>query len=368
MKTSTMLGKSLYIHIPFCRKKCPYCHFYVVKYTNQRTAAFTDQLIKEIQSKKYISPLNSIYFGGGTPYLLGPENIKRILDAAGSAKEITLEANPEDITFDVMKRYAAAGINRVSIGVQSFDDTMLNFLGRNHSGSKAKQAVIDSFNAGIKNITIDLMYDIPSQTRDMFQQSLDVCKTLPISHLSLYNLTIEPFTPFHKKQKALEILRPTSKDSTLMLKDAVGTLKEMGLARYEISAFAKPGFESIHNTGYWKGIPFHGIGPSAFSYINGARFQNVCNLGKYKEKVDAGIDPKDFYEKLDSDASERELLMTGIRMLKGIEKERFKKTLTSLKPTIHSLMQTDYLKENIDRLFLTEKGLLFYDDVACELI
>lgn len=368
MTISMMSGKSLYIHVPFCRKKCPYCHFYVVKYSNKKTEEFTNLLIKEIQSKKFITPLRSIYFGGGTPYLLGAKNIKKILQVTGTAKEITLEANPEDITFEGMKEYAQAGINRVSIGVQSFDDTILKFLGRNHSGNKAKKAVTDTFNAGIKNITIDLMYDIPTQTRDVFKQSLEICSTLPISHLSLYNLTIEPYTPFHKKQKSLELLRPTSKDSTLMLEDAVEMLKDIGLNRYEISAFAKPGFESQHNTGYWKGIPFHGIGPSAFSYIDGARFQNVCNLNKYKEKVDAGIDPKDFYEKLDTEASQRELLMTGIRMLDGIEKKSFVKSLSRLEPVIKNLIHENYLKETDSRLFLTDKGLLFYDDVACELI
>ena len=178
-----MLGKSLYIHIPFCRKKCPYCHFYVVKFGSSRVDDFTELLIKEIKSKKWKSPLNSIYFGGGTPYLLGAKNIKRILDVTGTSNEITLEANPEDITYQEMKDYADAGINRVSIGVQSFDDTLLSLLGRNHSGEKAKQAVFDTFNAGIKNITIDLMYDVPTQTRDVFRSSLEVCKSLPISHL-----------------------------------------------------------------------------------------------------------------------------------------------------------------------------------------
>ena len=361
-------GKSLYIHIPFCRKKCPYCHFFVVKYNEDRMDSFTNLLIKEIQSKTFESPLHSIYFGGGTPYLLGPENIAKILAVTGLAKEITLEANLENVDFETMKEYCLAGINRVSIGVQSFDDDILKVLGRNHSGEKAQKAVEDTFKAGIKNITIDLMYDIPTQTRKQFQESLDVCKTLPISHLSLYNLTIEPFTPFKKKEKALEILRPTSKDSTLMLQDAVSTLKKMGLNRYEISAFAKEGMESIHNTGYWKGTPFHGVGPSAFSYIDGARFQNFCNMKKYAEKVEAYLSPVDFYEKLDAKAAQRELLMVGIRMLVGVEKERFKETLEELKETINRLIDEDYLMETKKHLFLTEKGLLFYDDVASELV
>ena len=202
--------------------------------------AFTDLLIKEIQSKSFENPLRSIYFGGGTPYLLGPDNIRRILAICPPATEITLEANPEDITFETMKEYQKAGINRVSIGVQSFDETLLKFLGRNHSGEKAKGAVLDTYKAGIHNITIDLMYDIPTQTRDVFQKSLKVCETLPINHLSLYNLTIEPYTPFHKKEKALEILRPSSEDSTAMLEDAILFLENQGLKRYEISAFAKP--------------------------------------------------------------------------------------------------------------------------------
>lgn len=361
-------GKSLYIHVPFCRKKCPYCHFFVVKFDENKIDAFTDLLIKEIQSKEFDEPLHSIYFGGGTPYLLGPKNVEKILSLFSSCKEISLEANPEDVDLATMKGYKEVGINRVSIGVQSFDDALLKILGRNHSGEKARQGVIDTYTSGIENITIDLMYDIPTQTRKQFQESLDVCSLLPISHLSLYNLTIEPFTPFKKKEKALEILRPSSKDSTLMLDDAIKTLKAMGLHRYEISAFAKKGKESIHNTGYWKGTPFHGVGPSAFSYIDGARFQNVCNMRVYAEKVRQGEDPVAFYEKLDPRASQRELLMTGIRMLCGVEKRFFEETLLERKESIEALVKEGYLKETSKRLSLTKKGLLFYDDVASDLI
>lgn len=366
--TSTMRGKSLYLHTPYCRKKCPYCHFFVTKFDENKIDHFADLLIKEIQSKEFENPLRSIYFGGGTPYLLGPDNIKRILSICPEAREITLEANPEDVTLETMKAFKQAGINRVSIGIQSFDDELLKLLGRNHSSQKAQQAIKDTKAAGIDNITIDLMYDVPNQTRKVFKESLEITKTLPITHLSLYNLTIEPFTPFHRKRKALEILRPSSEESTKMLSDAIRALKEMGLERYEISAFAKPGFESLHNTGYWEGIPFHGVGPSAFSYIDGSRFQNFCNMKKYEEKVLLGENPKDFSEKLEPLASQRELLMTGIRMFKGIKKDQFKEALCGKESEIKQLLQEGFLKEDKMRLYLTEKGALFYDDVACQLI
>ena len=167
--TLTMRGKALYLHTPFCRKKCPYCHFYVTKFNENKIDHFTDLLIKEIQSKDFDEHLRSIYFGGGTPYLLGPENVKRIIKNAPGADEITLEANPEDVTFETMKAFKDAGINRVSIGIQSFDDEMLTFLGRNHSSQKAIEAILETKRAGIDNITIDLMYDIPSQTREIFK-------------------------------------------------------------------------------------------------------------------------------------------------------------------------------------------------------
>lgn len=366
--TLTTPGKSLYIHTPFCRKKCPYCHFYVAKYEEDRVDRFTDLIIMELETKVFTQELSSIYFGGGTPYLLGSNNIARILAKCPKAKEITLEANPEDVTYETMKDFKEAGINRVSIGVQSFDDSLLKLLGRNHSGEKAKKAVTNTFEAGIHNITIDLMYDVPNQTRGIFKKSLETVADLPISHLSLYNLTIEPFTPFHKKKSALEVLRPTSEDSALMLKDAIFFLEEMGLSRYEISAFAKKGFESIHNTGYWEGRPFHGVGPSAFSYIDGARFQNVCNIKTYEEKVSCGKDPVDFYEKLEPLKRDRELLMTGIRMSKGICKTRFKEALRTLTEEIQELTAQGCIVMDGNYIKLTEKGMLFYDDVAAELI
>ena len=340
----------------------------MIKFDENRIDHFSDLIVKEIQNKEFENSLRSIYFGGGTPYLLGPENIFKILKHCPKATEVTLEANPEDVTFESMKAFKKAGINRVSIGIQSFDDDLLKLLGRNHSSQKARQAILDTVKAGIDNITIDLMYDVPTQTRATFQKTLEICKQMPITHLSLYNLTIEPFTPFHKKQKSLEILRPSSRESTEMLSDAINALEEMGLNRYEISAFAKPGFESLHNTGYWEGIPFHGVGPSAFSYIDGARFQNVCNMKKYEDKVLQGIDPRDFYEKLEAQAAQRELLMTGIRMVKGVEKSRFKKVLKSKDEEIKSLINDGFLKETEQRLLLTKKGQLFFDDVACELI
>lgn len=361
-------GKSLYLHIPFCRKKCPYCHFFVTGYKKEKMDNFTNLLIKEIKSKEFEKPLQSIYFGGGTPFLLGAHNVEKILKVTGLSAEMTLEANPEDVTYEAMKDYFNAGINRVSLGVQSFDDNLLKFLGRNHSSKKAVDAVHNTFNAGIKNITIDLMYDIPNQTREVFQKTLTTTKTLPITHLSLYNLTIEPYTPFHKKEKSLELLRPSSNDSTKMLEDAVQALGEMGLQRYEISAFAKPGKESVHNTGYWEGRSFHGVGPSAFSYVDGARFQNICNLKKYEERVEQGINPKEFYEKLPPIKRECELLMTGIRMLKGIQKSSFQNALKYKQKEVQTLIDQGYLQETKNHLRLTEKGLLFYDDVAMDLI
>jgi oxygen-independent coproporphyrinogen III oxidase len=373
---------SLYFHIPFCTRKCDYCHFYVLPDHENLKQQLLDgfkleweQMLPLLKNKS----IKTIYFGGGTPSLFGPERIHAVLSMiqatvpfADHSIEITLEANPENIEPDLMKDYAQAGINRVSIGIQTLDHDLLHLLGRLHSPNKALQAVNTTFLAGIENISIDLMYDLPNQTLHHWDKTLEKIEDLPISHLSLYNLTIEPHTLFFKRQEELKRLIPDEEASLKMYEKAIERLEKMGLQQYEISAFAKEGFFSKHNTGYWTGRQFLGFGPSAFSYWDGSRFRNVSHLGKYVEALKAGRSPIDFREQLDPEAHRRELLVIQLRLKCGVDLNRFEEQNGPLDAitvsTIQQLIKEGYLDSHQKNLGLTKKGILFYDTVAAELI
>ncbi len=379
-----MIGNqiSLYIHVPFCTKKCPYCHFFVQPNSQDSQKMFLSSLKREWDLRSPLlegKEIVSIYFGGGTPSLLPAQEIENILTfiqrgpaSLSPSCEITLEANPENVTLASMQEFAKAGINRVSVGVQSFDDNLLRILGRTHDSSKAKEALTHIKEAGIANLSIDLMYELPHQTLETWEKSLLEVKSLPITHLSLYNLVFEPGTSFHKKSKLLSPTLPSEEVSLQMLNLAVTHLESFGLKRYEISAFARPGYTSLHNTGYWTGRPFLGLGPSAFSYWEGRRFRNIPHLKKYEEALLLGKFPEDFEESLSFEAKQKELLAVELRLLQGVDLSIFQKKTgilsASLQDSIQNLLEKNWLSQKGMSLFLSEEGMLFYDSVASELI
>ncbi|MBX7065701.1 MAG: radical SAM family heme chaperone HemW [Parachlamydiales bacterium] len=357
---------SLYFHIPFCTKKCPYCHFYVIPNRPAYQQLLADSIALEWQMQLPLiqnRPITSIYFGGGTPSLftgIGPilEKISREPDC-----EITIEANPEESSYELFSHFVQLGINRLSLGVQSLDDRSLQTLERIHTAAKAKQAIHDAAKAGFKNITIDLMYDLPGQTEESWRYTLDQLQDLPIQHLSLYNLTIEPHTPFDKRK----VQTPGGELSLRFLQTALTALESIGLKRYEISAFAIPGFESRHNLGYWTGRPFLGFGPSAFSFWEGERFRNVANIHKYARHVRLGESPIDFREKLSYAASIRERLAIQLRVKGGASLDQFQ-IEHETRQIIEKLKAQGLLIQQSSQLQLTEKGMLYYDTVAAEII
>lgn len=330
---------------------------------------------EQLQGKRLIS----IYFGGGTPALFGAKPLAKLLDMVRSLIpcdtnhiEITLEANPENITKQLMSDYAAAGVNRISIGIQSLDNDLLTRLGRTHNANKAIDAVIATYDAGIDNISIDLMYDIPGQTLNSWQNTLHHVSALPITHLSLYNLTIEPHTVFFKYQESLRKLLPDAESSAEMYRIAIDQMNDNGLLQYEISAFAKRDLYSRHNVGYWTGRPFLGFGPSAFSYWEGRRFRNVANLSRYLKALQEDRSPIDFEEKLEPEKHQRELLAIALRLLRGVDIAEFQNEhgflSKGLMDTLEKLEKEDFLIKKNGVLILSAKGLLFYDSVAVEII
>ena len=369
MPTTGKKAASLYFHIPFCAKKCPYCHFYVIPNEKRFATLLTEGLFLEWEMQKHLLQnfeIVSIYFGGGTPTLYGAEAIGNLLSHIPISEdcEITVEGNPEDGTLKLFQELKQVGVNRISLGVQSLDDRSLAKLERTHSAKKAKEAIFAVKEANISNLSIDLMYDLPDQTESSWRFSLDVLQNLPIDHLSLYNLTIEPHTSFYRRKDTLRL--PTPKASLNMLELGLERLDALGLKRYEISAFARPGFESRHNLGYWTFRPFLGLGPSAFSYWNNTRFQNISNIQRYVRMLRQKTSPVHFSETLAPLDHVKERLAVELRLIAGTSLPQ------NLSPQIlfslAKLEQEGLLTISGSNIRLTSRGMLFYDSVASDII
>jgi oxygen-independent coproporphyrinogen III oxidase len=363
---------SLYFHIPFCSKKCPYCHFYVLPDQEPLKELLLEGLQLEWKQKHPLlagKTIESIYFGGGTPTLLGAKGIETILKWIDAPPfEITIEANPEHCSSSLMREFFHLGINRVSLGVQSLDRASLNMLGRGHGAQDAVDAIEVTHQAGIENISIDLMYDLPEQTFASWQRTIDAVASLPIRHLSLYNLTFEPRTLFFKRKETLLRSVPSPDASLEMLQYAIDALEAMGLKRYEISAFAKEDYRSHHNIGYWTARPFLGYGPSAFSYFDKSRFSNIAHLKKYTERLRQNESPIDFSETLEFPNDLHELLAIRLRLFDPIDLSAFQKEHGHFPSetwmTLKDLEARGWLRCSNDTIQLSKEGLLFYDSVA----
>jgi oxygen-independent coproporphyrinogen-3 oxidase len=368
---------SLYFHIPFCTKKCDYCHFFVLPNSLENHQRLLNGLKLEWDKRKHLTAnksIQSVYFGGGTPSLLSPQALREILSwlPLSGDIEITLEANPETLSSDLLQQFRALGINRLSIGAQSFDDELLRSLGRTHSSGMTLQALEWAAHAGFDNISIDLMYDLPHQTLSLWEKTLTTAVKLPITHLSLYNLTIEPETLFFKKRAQLRPSIPDPETSLAMYQMAQEKLSHAGLIPYEISAFAKKDFLSRHNMGYWTARPFLGLGPSAYSFWDQVRFRNVAHLNKYLEALEKDQDLVDINDILSLNARRRELLAVELRLRRGVCISTFEKRHGPLeqdtREILKTLVQRGWVQITDDLLHLTSQGILFYDSVAEELI
>ena len=374
---------SLYIHIPFCSKKCPYCHFFVLRDEEMSQKKFLAAFLQEWQLKLSLlknKQIISIYFGGGTPTRLAQDYLTKMVTTILSSNlqyasdcEITIEANPEDINLELLQVLKDLHFNRISFGAQSFNDNELVSLGRGHTAKESMLAIQKAYSAGFNNLSIDLMFELPNQTPSSWKKTLSYLGNLPIKHLSLYNLTFEPHTAFYKKKRQLQKLVPSPEECLPMLQEAVESLKELGFERYEISAFAKEKAYSRHNTGYWVGRSFLGYGPSAFSYWEKKRFSNFAHFNQYCTLLESGKDPVGFSEQLDFPNNLYELFIVQLRLSQGVNIPVFEHTHGQLPNSFlekieRLISQEKWLAWDKDRLFLTEKGMLFYDSVAAELI
>ena len=284
----------IYIHIPFCKQRCTYCDFYT-EVAPQFIPTYIDSVVKELQLRKdYLNnaPIETIYFGGGTPSILNYEQFKIIFDAiyklftVSDHPEITFEANPDDLTSDFLTSLQALPFNRLSLGIQSFDDGDLTRINRRHTSGQAINAVKDAQAAGFDNISIDLIYGLPFQTIASWELQLDTALNLNIQHLSAYGLTYEEGTVLWKQREKGEIETLDETVMNNMYELLLEKVKRKGFEAYEISNFALPGFRSRHNSSYWKQKPYLGVGPSAHSYDLTSRQWNVSSIKEYIKAID----------------------------------------------------------------------------------
>ncbi len=366
----------IYIHIPFCEKKCTYCDFYSIT-DKQTIGTYIQFLIKEIdlyhQNFKD-EPIESIYFGGGTPSLLQPSEIKKVLDKISTSffikenVEITLEVNPSTVDAQKLVRYRQVGINRLSIGIQSFNDEDLKFLTRIHNSTEALKCYDDARKADFDNVSIDLIFGLPTQTVDRWNDNLIKALELLPEHISAYNLTIEESTPLFKLITTKQTVAVSEDIECEMMELAMECLTSAGYRHYEVSNYAKPDFESIHNINYWNHSNYLGFGPSAHSYWNGKRWWNVRTVFSYYSRIKNGMKPIANGENLSRLQIADEMIMLGLRS-QGINLDRLKSFFNfnvqrSFDRTIDYLVNERLAYVSNDVLRLTGKGLLICDKVT----
>ena len=271
----------LYVHIPFCKKRCLYCGFFSTTLLSRRKE-YMDALLKEIETRRNEAsePIRTIYIGGGTPSTLEPTDIQAILRTIGigQAEEVSMEMNPGDMNEQYLHQIKQAGVNRLSIGIQSFQDSLLQVLGRRHTAKQAIDAVHLAQQAGFDNISVDLMYALPGQTLELWQSDIEIALQLGIQHISTYGLMYEEGTALTKMVETGEIEAIDEDTENAMYDYLCQRLKEAGFEHYEVSNFALPGYESKHNSSYWDGTQYIGVGAGAHSYIGHVRSWNPSDL------------------------------------------------------------------------------------------
>ena len=368
----------IYLHIPFCKQACHYCDFHFSTQL-QGKANFVKALIQEISlTRNYLKEesIKTIYFGGGTPSILSLAELENIFESLNEnyslseVQEITLEVNPDDVDAETLIGYKKLGINRLSIGIQSFDDGHLKFTNRNHQSSQAIMCVKDAQNAGFDNISIDLIYGIPSPTHAIWQQDLETALALKVQHISAYCLTIEPQTVFGKWKATNKMTFATDDFEAAQFEILLERLNAGGFEQYEISNFCTQEKYALHNTNYWLGKHYLGLGPSAHSFNGQERQWNVSNNKSYTEAITLGRLP--FEKELLSDRDKaNEYIMIALRTKWGLNLARLAEeylTPTSiLEKSLLVLEKKGLIMIENNIVYLTQLGKLLGDNVSAEL-
>lgn len=374
---------SLYFHIPYCIQKCLYCDFNSFAVTNGINKNFFDALKKEIFFKSEDlghRQIASIFFGGGTPTICPADKIIEILNYCFERFsieldcEISIEANPNTVSYEYLKVLKRNGFNRLSLGCQSFNDNILKKIGRLHNSRDIYRNIFAAQKAGFENISLDLMFGLVGQTCDIWEETLQSAIQLKPQHLSVYNLTIEKKTPYYHLQRKGELSLPSEDIQLKMYKNAIKNLSRNDYIHYEISNFALSGYECRHNKVYWNNMEYLGFGPGAASYLNGIRGMNIYSPDEYVltllSKKEIPVFEK---EVLDPGKSMRETLVLGLRLLDGVNikgfEKRFGKSLSiEFGEKIKKLQEEQLLEYDTKKLKLTDKGIFFSNEVFMELL
>ncbi|HFV2793659.1 TPA: radical SAM family heme chaperone HemW [Streptococcus agalactiae] len=364
---------SAYVHIPFCTQICYYCDFSKVFIKNQPVDAYLQALIREFRSYD-ITELRTLYIGGGTPTSISAVQLDYLLTELSrdlnlnTLEEFTIEANPEDLTVDKIEVLQKSAVNRVSLGVQTFNDKHLKRIGRSHNEAQIYSTIDALKTAGFQNISIDLIYALPGQTMDDVRSNVAKALSLNIPHLSLYSLILEHHTVFMNKMRRGKLHLPTEDLEAEMFEYIISEMERNGFEHYEISNFTKPGFESRHNLMYWDNVEYYGVGAGASGYLDGIRYRNRGPIQHYLKGVSEG-NARLSEEVLSKNEMMEEELFLGLRKKEGVSIGKFEQKFgTSFEKRygqiVQELQSDGLLKENNGFIQMTKKGLFLGDTVA----
>ena len=370
----------IYIHVPFCKQRCNYCAFYSSTLYNIKEQ-YTHAVCKELEMRKEYAgheEIKTIYFGGGTPSTLPIALLQEICNAiyanytVDSKAEVTIECNPDDLTEEFLTRLRPLPFNRISMGVQSFDDTQLKRLGRRHNADKARQAVANARMAGYGNISIDLMFALPGSTSTEWEQTIEAALTLKPEHISAYNLMYEEETPLHKALQRGDFEELGEEENLEQFQTLIKKMKESGYRHYEISNFAIPGHESRHNSSYWNDSIYIGCGAAAHSYNGESREWNIADIKEYIKGIENNQRNYEI-EPLTEEERYNDAILTRLRTADGIPLEwmqqKFSKKLYHYMLTsAQKHIENGNIKKADETLSLTEKGIFISDAIIRDLI
>ncbi|QKY69506.1 radical SAM family heme chaperone HemW [Lentibacillus sp. CBA3610] len=371
-----MKAQSVYIHIPFCQQICHYCDFTKFFYDEKLATEYIEALSNEVDTQVHGTKnrVNTIFIGGGTPTALNMEQLRSLLQLiddkfdVAHCIEFTIEANPGDFDEDKIKLLRAFGVNRISLGVQVFDDAMLEELGRLHKVKDVYRSIDLLQQNGFGNISLDLIYALPKQTVEHFRRSLNEAVAFNLPHYSTYALQIEPKTVFYQRYKKGKLHRPPQEEEVEMYAILKDTMRSKGIQQYEISNFAKPGYESRHNQVYWNNEHYYGFGAGAHGYLPGERTGNIRPLPAYIKKAKEDGHPVLNTEAIGIREMVEEEMFLGLRRMEGINTNQFYEKFgfpyeKLYKERIAYLINKGWLEENGENIQLTDQGVLFGNDV-----